>query len=223
MKRIIIICEGHTEKEFCKIILIPYFQSKNIYLQTPLIKKSNGEIVKWEELKKQILMNLKTDNTAFVTTFVDYYGINRKHVFPNWEEANLESDKNNRMDILESAMSLEIDDTFRYRYLPYIQLHEFEGLLFNDITIFHNNIPPQELIGEQELKETFENYPNPELINDGKETAPSKRLNRIIDGYDKIVYGSILAEEIGLVKIREKSSRFNEWIKKLENIFDFEK
>lgn len=122
------------------------------------------------------------------------------------------------MDILESAMSLEINDKFRHRYLPYIQLHEFEGLLFNDIAIFYNNIPPQEIIGEQELIDTFENYPNPELINDGKETAPSKRLDRIIDGYNKIVYGSILAEEIGLVRMRNKSPRFNDWIKKLENI-----
>lgn len=52
MKRIIIICEGHTEKEFCKTVLASYFQSKNIYIQTPLIKKSKGGIVKWEELKK---------------------------------------------------------------------------------------------------------------------------------------------------------------------------
>lgn len=218
MKRIIIICEGHTEKEFCKTVLASYFQSKNSYIQTPLIKKSKGGIVKWEELKKQILKHLQTDKIAFVTTFIDYYGINEKHVFPNWQEANEEPDRSKRMDILENAMSLEIEDKFRHRYLPYIQLHEFEGLLFNDIAIFYNNIPQQEIIGEQELIETFQNFPNPELINDGKQTAPSKRLDRIIAGYDKVVYGSILAEEIGLVKMRAKSPRFNEWIEKLENI-----
>jgi hypothetical protein len=218
MKRIIIICEGQTEAEFCKVILTPYFQSKDIYIQTPLIKKSKGGIVKWEELKKQISKHLQIDKTAFVTTFIDYYGINEKHVFPNWEEANAEPNKNKRMNTLESAMLLEIDDKFRHRYLPYIQLHEFEGLLFNDIAIFYSQIPPQEIIGKQELIESFQNYPNPELINEGKETAPSKRLDRIIAGYDKIVYGSILAEEIGLIKIREKSPRFNDWIENMENM-----
>lgn len=218
MKRIIIICEGQTEAEFCKVILIPYFQSKDIYLETPLIKKSKGGIVKWEELKKQILLHLQTDTTAFVTTFIDYYGINRKHVFPNWQEADAEPNRNKRMDILENAMSIEIDDKFRYKYLPYIQLHEFEGLLFNDISIFYSTILEQEIIGRKELIDTFQNYPNPELINDGSETAPSKRLDRIIAGYDKVVYGSILAEEIGLVKMRAKSPRFNNWIEKMENV-----
>lgn len=218
MKRIIIICEGQTEVEFCKVILFPYFQSKNIYIQTPLIKKSKGGIVKWEELKKQILLHLQNDKSAFVTTLIDYHGINEKHVFPNWKQAEAEPNKNTKMDILENAMLIEIDEKLRYRYLPYIQLHEFEGLLFNDISIFYNQIPKEELIGTKELIETFINYPNPELINEGKETAPSKRLDRIIYGYNKIIYASILAEEIGLTRIRNKSPRFDNWIEKMENV-----
>ena len=210
MKRIIIVCEGQTEVEFCKVILLPYFQSKNIYIQTPLIKKTKGGIVKWEELKKQILLHLQNDKLAFVTTLIDYYGIHQKHIFPNWTQAEEEPNKNKKMDILEEAMLLEIDDKLRYRYLPYIQLQEFEGLLFNDIDVFYNQIPEKELIGTKELIETFDNYPNPELINDGNKTAPSKRLDRIISGYNKVIYASILAEEIGLLRIRNKSPRFNE-------------
>ena len=60
--------------------------------------------------------------------------------------------------------------------------------------------------------------PNPELINDHKETTPSKRLQKHIIGYSKIVYGSILAESIGLTKMRKKSLRFNQWISNLESI-----
>lgn len=39
MKRIIIICEGQTEQSFCKNVLQPYFTTKNIWLETPTIKK----------------------------------------------------------------------------------------------------------------------------------------------------------------------------------------
>ncbi len=57
-----------------------------------------------------------------------------------------------------------------------------------------------------------------ELINENKETSPSARLERIIVGYNKVVYGNLIAEAIGLEKIREKSPRFNEWLNKIERI-----
>ncbi len=216
MKRVIIICEGETEREFCRTILAPYFISKNIFIQSPLIKKTMGGMVNWSELKKQILLHLKSDISAYVTTFIDYYGLNRKHDFPKWNEAESQPDKNLRMLILENAMSMDIDDTFRFRYIPYIQLHEFEGLLFNNIKDFCEQIPSNELVGIDELKATFNQYPNPEMINNNKETSPSHRLERIILGYNKIVYGNILAEAIGLAKICEKCPRFNSWLNNIE-------
>ena len=68
------------------------------------------------------------------------------------------------------------------------------------------------------LVATINDFNNPEMINDGSETAPSKRLSKIIQGYSKISYGSLVAEEIGLLKIRTKCPRFSGWITKLENI-----
>lgn len=218
MKRVIIICEGPTEKEFCTKILSPEFASNNIFIQSPLIKKSMGGIVKWTELRKQIQLHLKTDQKAVVTTLIDYYGLYAKYQFPGWDDAMRIVDKNSRMDFLENAMSLDIDDAFRYRYLPYVQLHEFEGLLFNDIRIFYEQIPDNELVGEMELKKTFAEFENPEMINDSKTTSPSHRLMRIINGYNKIVYGNVLAEAIGLKAIRNRSPRFNDWLCKIENL-----
>ena len=96
MKRVIVICEGETEKEFCIKLLTPHFVSKNIFIQSPLIKKTMGGIVKWSELKKQILLHLKNDQTAFVTTLIDYYGVYKKHQFPHWEECIAEPNKNSK-------------------------------------------------------------------------------------------------------------------------------
>lgn len=216
MRRIIIICEGHTEKEFCLSTLSPHFALMGIYVQSPLIKKSMGGIVKWSELKKQILLHLKTDTEAYVTTLIDYYGIYSKHGFPSWDLAEKKSNKISRMALLEKSMAEDIPDRIRYRYLPYIQLHEFEGLLFNDIKIFHEQIPEYDLIGIKELEETFKKFDNPEMINNNRETSPSHRLERIIFGYDKVIYGNIIAEAIGLNNLRKKSPRFNEWITKIE-------
>lgn len=218
MRRVIIICEGDTEKEFCNKLLSPYFSSKDIFIQSPLIKKSMGGIVRWSDLKKQILLHLKNDKTAYVTTLIDYYGLYAKYQFPQWDDAMKVRDKNARMDFLEKAMLEDVSVSLQHRYLPYIQLHEFEGLLFNNIRIFYEIIPKQELVGIEELKRTFIDFDNPEMINDTRETSPSHRLMRIIKGYNKVVYGNILADAIGLENIREKSKRFNEWLNKIESL-----
>lgn len=214
MKRLIIICEGQTEIEFCKDVLLKHFSNKGIFIQTPLIKKSGGGIVPWDALKKQIELHLK-ERDVFITTFIDYYGIPDSYNYPSWEESKKIVDKNLRMDFLEKAMKDSINQN---RYIPYIQLHEFEGLLFNNIDIFDQNFNPSELNSRQEIVNILNSYPNPELINDSPVSAPSKRLQKIISGYSKIVFGSILAEDIGLNNIRLKSPRFHNWIDTLEKI-----
>lgn len=218
MKRIIIICEGQTEQEFLKATMLHHFANKEIYLQTPLIKASRGGIVNWSKLKQDIETHLKADNTAIVTTLIDYYGLYTKHSFPNWNNCEAIVNKLDRMVALETAMFNDVDEAVRYRFIPYLQLHEFEGLLFNDIDIIYNQIPKSDIVNESELSETFAQYDNPEMINNVKATSPSHRLQRIIRGYNKVVYGSILAEAIGLERMRTKSPRFNEWVTKLENI-----
>lgn len=218
MKQIIIICEGHTEQTFVKNQLYPVFLEKGILLQSPLMKASKGGLVKWDSLKKQIETHLKSEREAFVTTFMDYYGMGEKHDFPGWEAASKIVSKPKRMDFLEDAMKQDLEKEIAYRFIPYLQLHEFEGLLFNDIQIIWEQIPDEDLIGKKELQETFLQFDNPEMINNAKETSPSHRLQRIIRGYDKIVHGDILAGAIGLSRMRAKSPRFDAWLSKLEQL-----
>lgn len=218
MKRVILICEGPTEQAFAKTNLQVPFISKNIYIQSPLIKASRGGIVKWSKLKEQIETHLKAEPDAFVTTFIDYYGMYDKYQFPQWEEAHTIVDLNQRMEALEQGMLNDINESLRHRFIPYLQLHEFEGLLFNDINIIKNQIPIDDIVGMTELEKTFADYDNPEMINNNRTTSPSHRLMRIIRGYNKVVYGDILSEAIGLTRIRQKSPRFNNWLTKLESI-----
>lgn len=218
MKRLIIICEGETEQEFCKDVLQDYFIARNIIIETPKIKKSSGGIVSWGQLRTQINITLESDRTVFVSTLIDYYGILVKHQFPFWGESYSIVDKNERLNKLENAMLTDINIKYQNRFIPYIQLHEFEGLLFNDISVFKSQFQPSEIININELEKIILQYPNPEMINDSVETAPSKRLEKLILGYNKRIYGSIIAESIGLDNIRAKSPRFNNWIKILASI-----
>lgn len=217
MKRLIIVCEGPTEQEFVRDVLQPHFLPKEIFIQGPLIKKSGGGIVPWAALKTQIDLHLR-DANAFVTTFIDYYGIPDRYDYPGWEAAKKVVNPSERMDFLEEQMLLSIGEDFRSRFIPYYQLHEFEGLLFNNLASFDATFEPTEIRDRPELESILNRYDNPELINNDPVNAPSKRLGRIIEGYNKIVYGSILADNIGMVNLRKKSPRFNAWVKRLESI-----
>ena len=160
----------------------------------------------------------KQDKAAYVTTFIDYYGIDAHYQFPDWTLAHQNQAKNRRMTILEAAMHQSVNNSLHNRFIPYLQLHEFEGLLFNNIEAYTNQIPEGEFVNKDELIKTIEDNPNPELINDTPDNAPSYRLKRLIKGYSKIVYGAILAREIGLERIRAKCPRFDSWIIRLESL-----
>ena len=217
MKRLVIICEGPTEQEFVRDVLQPHFLPKEIFVQCPLIKKSGGGIVPWEILKSQIHSHLR-EGSSVVTTLIDYYGIPDRYNYPGWIQARDIHNRSDRMDFLENQMLSNIDQNLSVRFIPYYQLHEFEGLLFNNLASFEETFEQNEFLNKSELEDILNQHDNPELINDHPTTAPSKRLLKLIKGYNKIVYGSILAENIGMHNLRKKSPRFNEWINKLENI-----
>ena len=131
--------------------------------------------------------------------------------FPDYAKAKIASTPYERVKILETAMALDIADR---RFIPYIQLHEFEALILAD---------PQQLDGEYlEHDAQISNLiamvddRNPESINDGPTTAPSKRILKEIPEYDKVTAGVSVAEKIGLQALRVKCPHFNEWLTCLE-------
>lgn len=119
-----------------------------------------------------------------------------------------------RMHFLFDRLLLDITEELRPRFIPYIQLHEFEALLFSNIAIFKENFTNDEL-DFSVLEKAVKSVDSPEEINNDPTTAPSERLKSAVKGYDKVVYGACLASDIGLMTIREKCVLFNEWIENL--------
>ncbi len=210
IKRLIIVCEGKTEQDFCHKVLYPYFVDQGIFIEAPQI----GGIVSWQKLKFQIQNHLKEGGEPFVTTFIDYYALPTS--YPNREKAEQVSDKVKRMQILEQGMLEALNNELRF--IPYIQLHEFEALLFYNIDIFDDKISSERLNKRKDIISILEKYPNSEDINNRRETAPSKRLEKHIKHYKKRIDGIKLAESIGLNRMREKCPHFDGWIEKLESL-----
>lgn len=208
MKRLIIICEGNTEYEFCQDVLLPYFFNKKILVSSPTIKKSSDGIVKWDTLKRQIESHLKQETYAYVTTFIDLYALPSD--YPNFDIHNI--------DMIEQSMKADIDSALNYRFIPYIQRHEFECFVFASMDVLQQNFTVQEA-DFSEIERVIQTYQdNLEDINNSPQTSPSKRLELSIKGYKKVIYGACLASEIGLSRIRQKCPRFSKWIEQLENL-----
>ena len=216
MKNLFIICEGPTEQEFCEDVLKDHLS--NVELKAPLIKHSGGGVVSWSTLLNQIIHHLN-ESDSYVTTFIDYYGIKDDFKYPSWEEGKKIANKEDRMTFLEQAMKDQISESTRYRFIPHLQLHEFETLLFCDVDVFKNWFEPTELCNLKDLQDALVDFDNrPENINNSSKTAPSKRKLKAVPSYDKVIAGNCIAMDIGLKKMLDMCPHFRRWIEELKTI-----
>lgn len=59
----------------------------------------------------------------------------------------------------------------------------------------------------------------PEKIDNGPDTAPSKRILKEIPEYDKVAAGVDTLELVGIDALKEACPHFSEWVEKLVRIF----
>jgi len=100
------------------------------------------------------------------------------------------------------------------RFLPYIQLHEYEGLLFSDPPAFAAAIGQPTLTGV--FQAVRDGFPTPEDINDDPTLAPSKRVLQACRSYRKVLHGTIAARAIGIEAMRRECPHFNQWVENLQ-------
>lgn len=235
-----ILCEGQTEQQFAEKVLKPYLQDKGINsVKTTILftnKKESiqGGIISYEQVKRDLRLlyrshkdDLYTRNVF--TTMFDLYAL--PNDFPGYKKANTVADKYQQVEQLEQkfaedvAKILEVDvpNTF----IPYIQLHEFEALVFCGIDYLADLYPKVEKAVE-ELKKVLDKYNgNPELINNSPTTAPSKRLELAISKckhhYTKPRTGSYVTGRTGIETLRKRCFHFNQWIEQIVNLLATDK
>ncbi|MGB0068152.1 MAG: DUF4276 family protein [Isosphaeraceae bacterium] len=225
MKQLNVFCEGQTEQGFCAQVLQPHlFPSGDGIVHTLAVgDKSHhhiygiGRRTRYEKVRKFILNAIKQreGKNVYFTTLVDLYGL--PHEFPG-KAANMRVAANPTAYVLtlEKAFESDID---HFRFIPYLQLHEYETILFADPEAFRIAFENCEAEIEQ-LKTIAASAPSIEHINDGEETSPSKRIIKVIPEYEgrKSSAGPDIAAQIGLKTIREKSAHFDAWLSRLEEI-----
>ena len=195
MKRVIIVVEGQTEQEFVEQCLRPFLYDKYglSSVSARLIGKPGhkGGDVRYSRLKRDLNILLRESNADICRQY---------------------SRSEDRIACLEEGLSQIINAP---TFIPYIQRHEFEALLFASdggfVKYFNSTT-------RAKLAEINQRYPNPEDINDTE--PPSYRLLQIVlkyEGfkYDKVTFGNILALEVGIETMLIACPRFAQWVARL--------
>lgn len=220
-----ILCEGQTEERFVKEVLSPYLRQFNIYpkpilLLTSKKKNARGGMLSYAQAKRDLMILRRqyrdNDNERHLfTTMFDFYAL--PDDFPCFKESSHYSDVRERISFIETEFAKDMGFE---GLIPYIQLHEFESLLFVDITKLESDYPLSRA-QIRKLKEETDTYGDPELINDSPATAPSKRIIKALEqnyNYNKVQSGAAITSLIGMESLLDNCRHFKDWVEQLKSL-----
>jgi len=215
---VMVLVEGQTEQTFIKSLLSPYIfnLTKQKVFLTPMQPGRQSGDVRFERYEKDIGKHLKQRNDTYITLMVDYYGVKN---WPGLEESKLQATHIKKAEVMNRETAKRVQELFpeqnrEYRFIPYVSMHEIEALYFSDAT----SIAQIMNIERTEIESILRKYGEPEAINDNPNTAPSKRLIKLSPEFKKTINGIAIAKAVGIQRMRERCSLFNEWVMRIENL-----
>jgi Domain of unknown function (DUF4276) len=219
MSEVIVFAEGVTEEQFIKQVVAPALRHLNVFVKPQMLSTSQnakGGAVSFDRLKFYARNALRQNKNVVLSTFLDLYALDTH--FPMFIAAQEQSDVYSRVHCLEDGLKTAIVEYVgcrSERFLPHIQPHEFEGLLFSDVDAL-SAIEPDWLLSLKKLREIRSSVETPEHINDGYETKPSKRLENLLrPKYKKTSHGPRAAQHITLEVMERECIHFKVWMDKL--------
>lgn len=227
MTRLLIHVEGETEETFVNEALAPHlygFGYTNVgarLLGNARRRNRRGGIRGWDSARRDILNHLRQDPECRATTMVDYYALPQTgtKAWPGRFEA-ASAPFPDKASTVEGGLARDITSAMGEgfaprRFVPFVMMHEFEGLLFSDCHAFSSGIQRRDL--RDKLQAIRDQFSSPEEINDSPTTSPSKRIEQLLPNYNKPFLGTLAILEIGFDVIRRECPHFNRWIQQLES------
>lgn len=224
MKTIIVIVEGQTEEAFINRVVAPQLWQLNLSLEPRLVptsKATKGGALSYARFIRFLQNTLKERSDTAITSLIDLYALDTD--FPKYAESRKISDLYQSVACLEEGLHEAIVSELNFdpaRFIPFIQPHEYEGLLFSEVSKF-GDVEPKWQGAISALKSVYCEFDNPEHINNSFDTKPSRRLEQILQPkYRKTRHGPLLAKKISLAKIEAECPHFHAWLNKLRALSD---
>jgi hypothetical protein len=224
--RLHLVVEGQTEETYVNRVLVPHLADREVWADVRVVETgrqrgliSRGGLREYRKLRNDLVRWMKQDDhpDVFFTTMIDLYGLQAvRGPFPGCDETKQVRDPYEKVARMEAAWARDID---HHRFIPHIQLHEFETLLLASPHNLKAVFASQDAQINQ-LAVMVTTFATPELIDDGEQTSPSKRIIAKLPQYAgmKTSAGPIVAEKIGLPVLRTKCRHFAEWLSRVETL-----
>lgn len=217
VRRVHILCEGQTEEIIASDVLSPHFSSVDVHVTSSILTTKRpaggpafkGGVSTWPKLQRELRLLLHDSSITLLTTLLDYYAFpaeapgmaDRPHGSPH-----------ERVRHVESALAKSVGDM---RFVPHLVLHETETWVLTDC------LRLGEVMGAPgpaaQLQRIVQLNSGPELVNDGVDTAPSKRIMRAYPQYAKTIDGPLVVAESGLDTIRSTCPHAGDWLSEVES------
>ena len=170
MARLLIHVEGQTEEGFVNEVLRDHLVSKGYHsveariVGNARLRQRRGGIRPWPSVKADIVNHLREDPGCIATTMVDYYALPQGHPggWPGRAESKKQSSIKRKafwvQDAVHKNLVAEMGGGFdSKRFVPFVVMHEFEGLLFSDCVAFSHSIGRSDLeISLRKIQRNFQ-------------------------------------------------------------------
>lgn len=220
-----VLCEGQSEQQFVSKVLNPYLLGEKIIAKPTLLitnhkLNAQGGIISYQQVKRDLKNLIKSAKNTdyqedYFTTMIDLYAL--PNDFPGYSMPY--TDCYGRVKNIEQAFAADIN---HYKFIPYIELHEFETLVLCNLNKLKEEYPlGAKKIEALDLSWRKECNDNAELVNSKRETAPSKRIiNALMDKYkyNKPQMAVVTTKNKGIDALRKECAHFNQWIESILSI-----
>ena len=216
MHHLHILCEGQTEDVVTANVLEPHFAALGVWVSRSIFTTKRvaggpdfkGGISGWPKLEREVRLLLRDSSTTVLTTMFDYYA------FPPDAPGMADRPRGSPHDRVLHVESALVKTIGSKRFLPNLVLHEIEAWVLADCTrlgqVMGDGGPAVELDRAVRLES------GPEMVNDGVDTAPSKRIVSAYPQYTKTVDGPCVIADAGLDSIRSSCPHMNDWLREVE-------
>lgn len=214
-RRLHLLVEGQTEETVVRDVVEPYLRTRGFWVsQSTVVTKRpagrawhHGGVTSWRQIERDVRHLLGDSSLDVLTTVIDYYAFPLDA--PGMDERPA-AGPDERVAHVEHAVAEAIGDR---RFMPHLVLHELEAWVFAAAAQL------AELRGDPALESALmaetSGAGGPELINEGVETAPSKRLARLCPGYTKTLDGPLVIADLGIERLRACCPHMDAWLSRL--------
>lgn len=215
-RRLHLLVEGQTEETVVREVVEPYLRARGFWVTHSILVTrraaggpwNRGGVTSWGRLHGDVKRLLGNSSLDVLTTMIDYYA------FPSGApgmDTRPDGSPLDRVRHVEAAVAAAVGDV---RFVPHLVMHETEAWVFAAAQQL------AELRGRPALAVSLQNEVEKaggaEMIDEGPETAPSKRLARLCPDFVKTLDGPIAIADLGVPGLRERCPHLDAWLEELE-------